>query len=108
MDFILEQQAAASASMARVDIILERLVESHYNLEQNFAKLADALNDSSERLTEALAETNRSVSRIALASAQTDARLDRLSERVDVISAKLDALADFVDTLYRRPPPLGA
>ena len=99
MEFILEQQAASSAGIARIDLVMGRLVESHYNLEQNFAKLAEAITETNQ----ALAETNRSVSRIALASAQTDARLDRLSERVDTISAKIDALVNYVATQERRP-----
>jgi len=65
MDFILEQQAASTARMAHVDLVMGRLVESHYNLEQNFAKLAEAMTETNK----SLAETNRSVSAIALASA---------------------------------------
>ncbi|MBM3752949.1 MAG: hypothetical protein FJW38_03115 [Acidobacteria bacterium] len=72
MDFILEQQAASTARMAHVDLVMGRLVESHYNLEQHFAKLAEAITETNQAITEtnkSLTETNRSVSAIALASA---------------------------------------
>lgn len=92
MEFILEQQAAAT-------VMITRLTEAQYNTEQNV-----------NRLDETMTELGASLNLLAGFQARADARLDRLEEVVEETSqglrhlgAKVDALVAVVDSLVRRP-----
>lgn len=58
MNFILGQQAESSARLAGIEVVMGRLVEPGYYLEQNLAKLAESLTATNQ----SFAENNRSVS----------------------------------------------